>query len=342
VPQAAQCASVRQWKEEELATPLARAVFGSLGLQHVIGRTGSVRARLIVVGIFLLFLLVPLQVALNQLTLEFRTRQAISRAQAIFDVPNRSTVISSSSTIGDDAVYVRIQVATNQLFTVEDTTRFEERVSDQAGQRARLDLVQTVSDIGKADTIRRLLSGPSQVVAPMQARSVSESLQEMGMAVGQVLAELPLPGGLRILTVRSALVGAGGPALEVAYLANAELGNDAREMLASFLAARTRVDVDRLALRWVPAVRTLRFSRNGTVDPGDEQALRDLGATLAGHPDLVIALEVPPTLSAKAAEAARQEIQRRIGVVDLPMVIAPADTKTGTATLRLTARTGSS
>ena len=69
-----------------------------------------------VVGVFLLALLIPLQLALNQLTEEFNARQAISRAQTVFDVADRSTVLNSAFTIDEDGVNVRLQVATNELF----------------------------------------------------------------------------------------------------------------------------------------------------------------------------------------------------------------------------------
>jgi hypothetical protein len=335
IPQAAQCPSVRAWKEAELEMPFARTVFGRLRLQHVIGRTGSVRARVIVVGIFLLSLLIPLQLALNQLALEFRTRQAISRAQAVFDVRNRSTVINSSFTFGDDVVDVHIQVATNDLFTAEDIARFEERVSDQSGRRARLDLVQTVSDIGQADTIRRLLSGQGAVTAPPRPGTVSESLRDVGALVRQILAELPLPDALHIIAVRGDLTGATGPAIELVYLADSELGTDARTMLVRLLASRTRVSEPRLTLRWLPAMWTVRLSRRGVVDPGDEDALHDLGVMLTEQPDLGVILELPAGMSATAQDSVRQQVQRRIGVAELSVVVAPAGISPGAAILRV-------
>ena len=341
IPQAAQSPSVRQWKEEELARPLARAVFGRLRLQHVIGRTGSVRARLIVVGVFLLSLLIPLQLALNQLTLEFRTRQAISRAQAIFNVPKRSTVISSSFTLNEDLVEVRIQVATNELFTAGEIARFEERVSDQAGPRVRLDLVQTVSDLGKAETLRRLLAGRESAMPP-PARSLSASLQELGPVVTQIVRDLPLPDAVHIVKVRGELANAAAPGLDIVYLASAELGADARTMLLRLLASRTRIGEDRCTLRWVPALLTVSLSQAGTVARGDEQALRDLRATLVEYPDLGVALELPAELPPKTAESARQRIQREIGIAELAVTQAPPGTDPLTATLRVSARGGSS
>jgi potassium/hydrogen antiporter len=338
IPQAAQCPSIRQWKEEELARPLPEAVFGRLRLARAIGRTGSVRARVMVIGIFLLSLLIPLQLAFNQLTLEYRTRHAISRAQVIFDVPGRSTVIGSSFTLGDEAVDVRIQVATNELFTDGDIARFEERVSDQTGRRTQLDLVQTVADLGKADALRRLLEGREPAPAAPPARPLLASLQELGPPMTQILRELPLPDGIHIVRVRGELAGAAGPGIDVVYLAGAELAPDARGMLVRLLAARTRLGEDRCTLRWVPSSLSIRLSRSGTVVRGDEQALRVLRETLAEFPELAVALELPPELPARAGESAVLEIQRQIDVSDLAWAPAPTGASPLTATLRVRVR----
>jgi potassium/hydrogen antiporter len=335
IPQAAQCASVRRWKEAELSAPLVAAIFGRLRLQHVIGRTGSVRARIVVIGIFLLSLLIPLQLALNQLTLEFRTRQAISVAQGLFDVPNRSRVISSSFTLGDETVDVRIQVATSELFSSEDIARFEQRVSDRAGRRTRLDLVQTVSDIGKADTIRRLLSGQAVTAAPARPRTVAESLQEVSALLRPIVAELPLPDALHVLAVSGDLTGTPGSAIEVVYLAEHELGADARAMLVKLLASRLRIGDKRLALRRIPARVSVSLSRRGEIGPGDARALDDLRDALAAYPTLGVVLELPAGLTESAAESARQQLQRRIGAVDLPAEPGQTGVPGTVATLRV-------
>jgi len=333
VQQAAQCPSVRQWKEEELRAPFARVFFGRLGLGGVIGRSGTLRARLIVVGVFLFTLLIPLQLAFNQLKQEFRTRQAISRAQAIFDVPSRSTVLNSAFTFADDVVDVRLQVATNQLFDEADIKRFEERVFDQAGRSVRLELVQTLGDIGKADTIRRLLTPRAPVVAPAPVRSVLGSLQDLGSVVRRIVSELPLPENVAIVAVTGEF-SAAGPTIEVVYLADRELGPDARSILVKLLAERTLIGSDRIATRWIQAAWTIGLSWRGTLASGAEATLRDLRATLARQPGLDVSLELPPRMSAQARELARASLAREIGRAELA-VITPAAAVASAGVLRL-------
>ena len=246
VPRASQCESVRLWKQGELTRPFVSFVFGRLKLQNAIGRIGSVRARLVVVTVFLVALLVPLQSALNQLTVEFRTRQAISRALAVFDLPGRSAVIHSSFTLNDDEIDVRIQVATNELFAARDIVRFEERVLDQVGRRTRLDLVRTLSELGEGGRISRMLSARGAELAPVRELSIGESLQKIRGLVSSTVAALPLPETARVLGARGALSGGGGPAIELSYLADRELGTDARAILARLFTERTGIDQERL------------------------------------------------------------------------------------------------
>jgi cell volume regulation protein A len=318
VPKAAQCASVRIWKEQELARPVVHAVFGRLRLQNLIGRTGSLRARLIVVGIFLLTLLIPLQSALNQLTREYRTRQAISRAQAVFDVPGRSSVVSSSFVLRDQGIEVRVQVATNALFTGQDIARFEERVSDQVGRPAHLDLVQTLSDVGQADTIRNMLFAPSPAPVPERARTVAESLQETRGLVERAVARLPLPERMHVLGIRSVAARAGRMVVELPYLADRELDPDARAVLVSLLAAQTGLGEAQLTLRWLPDSVRVRLTRAASILREDEPAVQKLRETLEEWPGLAVSLSVPTGMSPSQAETARKRVQELLAVSDLP------------------------
>ena len=209
---------------------------------------------------------------------------------------------------------------------------------DQAGRRARLDLVQTVSDVGGADTIRRLLAGRERAAPAAPVRTVSESLRELEPAVMRAVRELPLPETVRILKVRGDLASAAGPGIDVVYLAESEFSADARTMMVRLLASRTRIDEGRCTLRWVPSVVTVRVSRAGTVVGGDEPALRDLRAMLAEHPELGVALELPEDMPKRTAESARLQIQQKVGTITLPVAPAPPGTDRSTARLRVSPR----
>jgi cell volume regulation protein A len=334
VPQAAQSASVRQWKEEELAAPLARTVFRRLGLERAIGRTGSVRARVVVVGAFLLLLVTPLQLALNEVRSELRTRQAVATAQEAFNVPNRSVLLGSTVTLAERTVNVRLQVATSEPFSSADVAGFEQRVSDQTGRRARLDLVQTLADVGTAGALRRVLEDERRPAPGEPLGGVLESLRHAEGQVSLVLRDLPLPDGVRVVNVRSTMGGAAGPSLALVYLSEHELGTDAQAVLLRLVATETRLEPGRLSLEWMPATRPLRFSRSGRLEADAVAALRDLRSALGADPALRASLSLPRGLSESLRRTVEKHVQEELGLADPPSPGEPTGDGR-TATVRL-------
>ena len=320
IPRAAQSPAVRQWKEEELATPLASAVFRGLGLERAIGRTGSVRARMIVVGIFLLVLVTPLQLAFNEVRAELRARQAVARAQEAFHVSNRSAVLGSVVTITDRQVSVRLQVATNEPFSAADISRFEAQVVEETGRPARLDLVQTMADIGNAGILGRLRA--EQPPDPPASRTALEVLREADGHLTPVMRALPWPQGVEVLTLRATMGEALEPTLTMVYLSEQELSGDAQAVLAGVVAGQTRIDPRRIALEWLPATRTFRFSRNGSLDVESIAALRAMRSAVAANPRLVVSLDVPEGTPTSVRDMVARQVQEELALASVTLVTA--------------------
>lgn len=334
IPQAADCESVRRWKESELSRPFVRAIFGRLRLHAVLGRTGSVRARIVVVTVFLLSVLTPLQFALTQLSQELRVRQAVSRAQEMFEVQGRSVILQSASSVADDGVTVRMQVATNELFTAADIRRFEERVRDRSGRKARLDLVQTLGDVGQADVVRSMLTrkATEDVVQP---RSSADVARELRVAVERTLRDVPLPEGIAVVAIRSDLTGAGEPRLEITYLSEKPLGGDAGEMVARLIEQRGGIGRERVVLRFVPASHAVRVSGAGVVRSGQDRTTGMIAAMLATDPVLVATLHPPSELSGTAVAALRNRMLEGLSLDEGRLTVGAPSEERGVASLRL-------
>lgn len=320
IPRAAQSPTVRQWKEEELATPLASAVFRGLGLERAIGRTGSVRARMIVVGIFLLVLVTPLQLAFNDVMAELRARQAVARAQEAFNVSNRSAVLGSVVTITDRQVSVRLQVATNEPFSAADVSRFEAQIVEETGRPARLDLVQTMADIGNAGILGQLRA--EQPPDPPASRTAVEVLREADGHLTPLMRALPLPQGVDVLTLRATMGEALEPTLTVVYLSEQELSRDAQAVLAGVLAGQTRIDQQRIALEWLPATRTFKVSRSGSLDVESVAALRAMRSVVAAYPSLDVSLDVPEGTPTRIRDMVVRRVQEGLGLASVTPVTA--------------------
>jgi hypothetical protein len=233
----------------------------------------------------------------------------------------------------DNQVNVRLQVATNEPFSADDVARFEAQVAAEAQRRARLDLVQTMADIGSVGTLSRLLEERREPALPVAPRGALEVLQEADGHISPLMRALPWPQGVHALTVRSTMGEALGPTLAIAYLAERELSGDAQMVLTGVVAAQTRIDQGRITLEWVPAARSFGFSRSGRVGGDAVAPLQELRDALVAHPDLAVSVNVPEGTPASASDAVARRVQAELGLAS----VAPV-TVSGTAPATVTVR----
>ncbi len=293
MPKAAGLDAVRRWKEKELSHPAISFVFEKLRLSQVVGRTGSVRARFIVIALFLLILLIPLQTALNQLSLELRARRAITDIARSFDIKHRSSLINSSSRIGENMIEVKLQVATNSFFTSADIARFEERVTDRTGVPTRLDLVQSLSDIGKGSTVSELLS-PGPTGGAFGTRTFSEAVGDLRFQAQSILRSIPLSSRVEILSMNAELtLDTLSPAINFIYLADEPLTEDARDILGTLIAGRLSLPASSLQFNWFSNRYAFEVSGAAKFTPADRVRLRNLNNLLMRYPQLALTLQFP-------------------------------------------------
>lgn len=286
MPSVAGLKSIRTFKRRELNKPVVKTIFRRLGLQDLAEGTGSVRSRILMAAVFLLALVIPLQMAFNQLSMEFRARQAVSELEKIFEVPGRSAIINSASSIGEDAIVVRIQVATNAFFTSSDIRRFEERVSDRTGKAARLDLVQSLSDVGEGEKIRGILS--QTVPSPAEyLPGIPELTIGLSNELEKSLRAVPMPRSVTILGA-SAGLGPGGQAatFRIDYLADEALSEDASSILTQMLERQMKLGAGTIRLAHVPARYSVRLDANGRVSAADAPQLLATADLLRQFPRL--------------------------------------------------------
>jgi cell volume regulation protein A len=310
MPQAAALASIRAWKQQELSQPLVQFMFDRMKLGGIVGRAGSTHSRLLVVIIFLLALVIPLQMAFNQLSLEFRARQAIADLQKMFDAPGRSAIINSSSNIGKADIYVRIQIATNDFFTASDIRQFEQRVSDRTGRRTRLDLVQSLSDIGEGTKIRGMLARttPDSVDYKPDINAIVALLRN---EIDTSLRAAAFPDSIHILRVSADLALNGKTsAFRIEYLAESPLSEDATELLANLVKRQMGLLGGEVRFHCIPSryefdikARMSRVANRGSW-------IQDIQAILHQFPHLQATIELPARLSEKQADEIRITLGR--------------------------------
>lgn len=241
--------SIRQWKQHELARPLVRFIFTKLRLLTLVGKTGTVRARIIVAVLFLLAVILPLRTVLDQLGREFRVRQAVKSLEQMFNIPDRSTVLNTSSFIGERETDVRLQVATNQFFTSDDIERFEQRMLDMTGVPTRLNLVQTLSDIQRGAAQRSVLASRANPVS----RNFSDLVADMRTEARSMMKEIPVPRSMELISLTVELASDTlAPVTNFLYIADAAMAEDTRDLLASMISNRVGIPKRGIHFVWHP------------------------------------------------------------------------------------------
>jgi hypothetical protein len=294
MPKAASLDSVKRWKEQELTHPIISFVFEKLRLSQIVGRTGSVRARFVVIGVFLLVLLIPLQSALNELTMELRVRQAITEVSRAFDVEYRSTIINTSSRLKEDLIEVKLQVATNSYFTSEDITRFEERIADRTGITTRLDLVQTLSNIGESATTRGMLSSETEGTRQTGPSSFADAMGALRFQSQTILRSLPLSKRLEIISLNAELTqDTLSPALNFVYLAEKPITEDVLDILSTLIAGHVSMPVSSIQFSWVNLRHGFDLDSSPIFSPADLVRLNNLQSQLRKFPQLALTVQMP-------------------------------------------------
>ncbi len=302
MPEVAGLNGIHDWKRRELNQPFVKLIFERLKLKTLAGRTGSVRSRLVVACVFLLALVIPLQIAFNQLAMEFRARQAISDLEKMFELPGRSAIINCLSDIDEDEIAVKIQVATNSFFTASDIRHFEERLADRTGKQTRLDLVQSLSDIGEGQKIRGMLS-----LAPHSSAELSANISEITVglrdAIERNLRLVPVPQSITILCA-SAELGLNQSLMyfRMEYLAVDPLSEDAGTLLSDLLERQMKLKSGSLKLVHVPSRYSFNLDRTGRISEKELAQLQSVQNLLTQHAQLGASIELPRSPSGEGAD----------------------------------------
>jgi cell volume regulation protein A len=300
--------SIRKWKHDELSRPLVNLIFERMRIRKIAGRTGSVQARLVVAVVFLMALVIPLHKAYNQLSLEFRARQAISEVGKMFEIPERSAVINSTLNIGEEAITVRIHVATNSFFESEDIRRFEERISDRTGKPVQLHLVQSLSDIGEGTKIRGILAP-----APAETSEYIPTIPEMAAVLREEIAKKlqppAFPQSITILSVGAELnMARDMPVFRVHYLAETPLSEDAQGILADLLERRMNLNAGGIYFTHTASRYDIKIhSRKGIVET-ELNTLRLVQDVLTQFPQLRADIAFPGLDDEKRLDSLRNQI----------------------------------
>jgi potassium/hydrogen antiporter len=318
MPETTALPAISDWKRRELGHPATKLIFQTLRLENIVSKTGNASSRLIVIAIFLLALLIPLQLAFNQLSTEFRARQAISNIEKMFDVPGRSAIINSIPYIGENEITVRIQLATNAFFTSSDIERFEERVSDRTGKSTHLDLVQSLGDIGEGKKIGSILS-QSQQDQHEYKPGVVEMTTVLQREVEKCLKTVALPPSMAVLRTSAELSAhLDGPAFRIDYISEIPLSEDARVILASQLERQMALKKGQVLFTHIKSRYEFNLDSRKQFRESEERQLLEIQDRLKQYRQLKAIVEFSSSVPEKRAYEIRTAFKQLAPILDDP------------------------
>ncbi len=308
---------IRAWKRIEYARPVIDFAFRRMGLKHIVGRAGSLRARLTVTLIFLLALVIPLQMAFNQLGQEFRARQAIAEVEKMFAQPGRSAIINSRSNISGDRIEVRIQVATNRFYTAADIQNFEQRILDRAGKPTRLDLVQSLSDVGEGKMIRAMLAS-SLADAAAKTEDLNNQVADLRNVFESKMRAVAFPPSITVLSAGAELARSPeAPALRIVYLAETRMAEATRALLAGWLGREMNLGAESIQFIHVPANYHVEIDVRGDFSEAGLEQLREIHELMNRYPRLRVQIDLPGKAGGRRLSAIRQTLDALLSLSEV-------------------------
>lgn len=247
-------AAARKWHAAGETTGLVRWT-DRLRWVRQLGIIESVWARVGLVMVFVAAVVVPLSRSLEQITREARVRSAVADiAESIFDVQDRSSIISKQVVSGPKSTQVYLRVATAEWFGREAREEFEQLASGRAAEPVNLVLEQLPASRGDVDDLAELLPGrnpPAAAPAPPIPVGLPDLLLPVRERLQDAASEVILPDGAAMLDAELVLDSRSPATAQLVYGSAARLPPEAEQLLArQFVRALGPAEV-RVQIRFV-------------------------------------------------------------------------------------------
>jgi uncharacterized hydrophobic protein (TIGR00271 family) len=277
------------------------AWFNRFDWVHRLGLLRAPMARFGLVIGFVGVLAVPLSQTLEELTRERRIADAINAARSIFEVPDRSFVLSQRIEHDVDGTRVFLRVATAEPFGEEAEDEFEELAAERAGEPIRLVLEQLPAAVGGAATAEvfraRRAAAAERPRRQHGAEATTGLLQPMRQRIPAMIAALPLPDAVTVLGTELIVEDRRRGGLALTYAAPEPLPEQTQQVLTGLI--RQTLGEPDLAVRY-------RFAST-TPRPLDSVVLQDVAGLMRQYGTLYAEILAPEGAeSAGAREVVRQ------------------------------------
>lgn len=297
---------IREWKKKELTHGVLARILRPLGVTRFLGTAGTPGARVVVLALFCLAVIIPLQRAVNDVSETYAVEETIKELAKRFEVRDRSSITSLDVERGEKAITVRIRVSTKQYFTNYDINEFENEALARLDKSTNLILVQSRGHVGavsenedenqsrptvlETDFMRGLRGLENAYREALVSVTAVEEAEFFGFATRMA----PLSG--RGITV-------------VSYLADQALPRSSLSLVKSNIATELGVDTSMVQLRWIP--RTMRAQRPLLDEMRGPGYYQSAGHLLEEYPELSASIYGPHGINVTEIDNAFDNLRRR-------------------------------
>lgn len=344
---------IEEWRSGNVESRWLQNVLTRLHVSGGVRRIGGLPGRLLLIAIPILVILIPLVQSFNQLKLEISRQQEENHirqaATAIWqqsfakrpDGQQRSFIDQLLVRQQDGKVDLQVRVFTSTPFTGTERTNFAQTVAARLNKPPDAVAVQLVeipttsSDlVSKAKEEKRTEAPPS--IAQLQAN--------FSQGIESALRGLRLPPPAEIVDYRVTTGGAEPVRIELNYLSERDIDQDATTLIADDIRSRLSYPTAQVTLRRVENLfGPITFNRNqSTLTAAAASLLDRAGQALQQHPnlsvDIVIASDNNPDqkrVSGERSNTIQEYLLSKWQVAPTRISVEPGEQSMRDATLKL-------
>lgn len=301
---------INEWLEEHEKAEAFYDAIQRTPLRHLLGRVGTLPQRVLTLTIFLAMVSFPLGRTLLQLRDEAFIRRAVS------DELHRSipvdAIVREDLTLAPDLLQLRVVAMLPEGFPDQERRLLEERVSTRTNRPVKV----TIFDVATREEVEQITGridtrGAAVPATVEELRAQIWARLRPAIALAWPTDAAPLAGYRLLLEGES-----GSLQVELAYLAEQELGRIGEESMRRVLRDRTGAANLQVTFARVAPEQRLAFRSGSDVLTPDERAtLSEVAATLLGYRQARLAIQMLVRQSAEETAAASELDVRRAEAV---------------------------
>ena len=301
---------INEWLEEHEKAEAFYDAIQRTPLRHLLGRVGTLPQRVLTLTIFLAMVSFPLGRTLLQLRDEAYIRRAVS------DELHRSipvdAIVREDLNLAPDLLQLRVVAMLPEGFPDQERRLLEERVSTRTNRPVKV----TIFDVATREEVEQITGridtrGAAVPATVEELRAQIWARLRPAIALAWPTDAAPLAGYRLLLEGES-----GSLQVELAYLAEQELGRIGEESMRRVLRDRTGAANLQVTFARVAPEQRLAFRSGSDVLTPDERAtLSEVAATLLGYRQARLAIQMLVRQSAEETAAASELDVRRAEAV---------------------------